>query len=81
MVDVQEMISRMQDVASVKRVYSDPYEKDGVTVVPAARVNARGGSGAAHGGEHSGGDFRMEAESVGAYVIRTGRWSGIRFST
>ena len=35
MVDVQEMISTMQDVASVKRVYSDPYEKDGVTVVPA----------------------------------------------
>jgi hypothetical protein len=25
----------MQDVASAKRVYSDPYEKDGVTVVPA----------------------------------------------
>ncbi len=35
MVDVQEMISTMQDVASVKRVYSDPHEKDGVTVVPA----------------------------------------------
>ena len=25
----------MQDVASAKRVYSDPHEKDGVTVVPA----------------------------------------------
>jgi hypothetical protein len=71
-VDVQEMISRTQDAATVKRVYGDPYEKDGVTIVPAARVSARGGSGAARGGEHSGGGFRVDAEPVGAYVIRDG---------
>jgi uncharacterized spore protein YtfJ len=69
-VDVQEMISKMQDAATVRRVYGEPYEKDGVTVIPAARVNARGGSGAARSGEHSGGGFRVDAEPVGAYVIR-----------
>jgi hypothetical protein len=57
-VDVQEMISKMQDAATVRRVYGGPYEKDGVTVIPAARVNARGGSGAARSGEHSGGGFQ-----------------------
>jgi uncharacterized spore protein YtfJ len=71
-VDVQEMISRTQDAATVKRVYGDPYEKDGVTIVPAARVSARGGSGGARGGEHSGGGYRVDAEPVGAYVIRDG---------
>jgi uncharacterized spore protein YtfJ len=71
-VDVQEMIRRTQDAATVKRVYGDPYEKDGVTIIPAARVSARGGSGAARGGEHSGGGFRVDAEPVGAYVIRDG---------
>ncbi len=54
-VDVQEMISRTQDAATVKRVYGDPYEKGDVTIIPVARVSARGGSGTARGGEHSGG--------------------------
>ena len=53
--DVQEMVSRSQDTAAVGRVYGEPHEKDGTTVIPAARVSARGGSGAARGGEHSGG--------------------------
>jgi uncharacterized spore protein YtfJ len=70
--DVQEMVAKMQDAATVERVYGQPYEKDGVSVVPAARVSARGGSGAARGGEHSGGGFRVDAEPVGAYVIRDG---------
>ena len=70
--DVQEMVSRSQDTATVGRVYGEPYEKDGTTVIPAARVSARGGSGAARGGEHSGGGFRSDAEPVGAFVIRNG---------
>ena len=70
--DVQEIVSRMQDAATVKRVYGDPYEKDSVTFIPTARVSARGGSGAARGGEHSGGGFRVDAEPVGGYVIKDG---------
>ncbi len=70
--DVQEMVAKMQDAATVERVYGEPYEKDGVSVIPAARVSARGGSGAARGGEHSGGGFRVDAEPVGAYVVRDG---------
>ena len=70
--DVQEMVTRSQDTATVGRVYGEPHEKDGTTVIPAASVSARGGSGAARGGEHSGGGFRADAESVGAFVIRNG---------
>jgi uncharacterized spore protein YtfJ len=70
--DVQEMVAKMQEAATVERVYGEPYEKDGVSVIPAARVSARGGSGAARGGEHSGGGFRVDAEPVGAYVVRDG---------
>jgi uncharacterized spore protein YtfJ len=70
--DVQEMVTRSQDTATVGRVYGEPHEKDGTTVIPAARVSARGGSGAAQGGEHSGGGFRADAEPVGAFVIREG---------
>ncbi len=79
--DVQEMVSRSQDTATVGRVYGEPYEKDATTIIPAARVSARGGSGAARGGEHSGGGFRSDAEPVGAFVIRNGRSSGNPSST
>jgi uncharacterized spore protein YtfJ len=71
-VNVEKMVSRSQDAATVGRVYGEPHEKDGTTVIPAARVSARGGSGAARGGEHSGGGFRADAEPVGAFVIRNG---------
>lgn len=70
--DLQEMVSRSQDTATVGRVYGEPHERDGTTVIPAARVSARGGSGAARSGEHSGGGFRADAEPVGAFVIRNG---------
>jgi uncharacterized spore protein YtfJ len=70
--DLQEMVTRSQDTATVGRVYGEPHEKDGTTLIPAARVSARGGSGAARGGEHSGGGFRADAEPVGAFVIRKG---------
>jgi uncharacterized spore protein YtfJ len=71
--DVEEMVARSQDAATVGRVYGEPHEKDGTTVIPAARVSARGGSGAARGGEHAGGGFRADAEPVGAFVIRDGQ--------
>ncbi len=70
--NVEEMVARSQDAATVARVYGEPQGKDGTTVIPAARVSARGGSGAARGGEHSGGGFRADAEPVGAFVIRNG---------
>jgi hypothetical protein len=44
-VDIQEMVSRSQDTATVARVYGEPQEKDGTTLIPAAKVSARGGSG------------------------------------
>ena len=32
-----EALTAATSVLTVKRVYGDPYEKDGVTVIPAAR--------------------------------------------
>jgi len=40
--EVNEVITQARDTLTVKRVFGDPYEKDGVTVIPAARI--QGGS-------------------------------------
>ena len=43
---VDEVLSSARDTFTVKRVYGEPYEKDGLTVIPAAVV--RGGAGWGH---------------------------------
>jgi uncharacterized spore protein YtfJ len=79
--DVQETIAKARDAITVKRVYGDPYERDGVTVIPAAVVGggAGGGSGESvepNKGSGGGSGFGMGARPVGAYVITGGqvRW-------
>jgi uncharacterized spore protein YtfJ len=74
--EVQDVIARARDAITVKRVFGEPYEHDGVTVIPAARVGggAGGGSGedAERQGKGAGSGFGMAARPVGAYVLRDG---------
>jgi uncharacterized spore protein YtfJ len=77
--DVQEVISQSRDAISVKRVYGDPFEKNGITVIPAARVGggAGGGGGETDGlgdgkgaGKGAGSGFGMFGRPAGVFVIR-----------
>ena len=72
--DVQKTISQARDAITVKRVFGEPYEKDGTTVIPAASVRggAGGGSGESPDGSGGGTGFGITARPVGAYVIRGG---------
>ena len=71
--DVKETIEAGRDSMTVRRVYGEPYERNGVTVIPAASVlgGAGGGSGdQPDGTTGGGGGFGLHARPVGAYVIR-----------
>lgn len=72
--DVQKVIEGAQDALTVKRVYGEPYEKNGVTVIPAARVQGGGGGGSGEGpegqGRGGGTGFGVNAKPAGAYVIK-----------
>ena len=69
--NVAETITQAHDAMTVKRVFGDPYEKDGVTIVPAAWVaGGAGGGGDAQGNGGSG--FGLAAFPVGAYIIKDG---------
>jgi uncharacterized spore protein YtfJ len=70
--DFSETISGARDAITVKRVYGDPYEHNGVAVIPAASVQGGGGGGGddAEGRSSGGGGFGLRARPVGAYVIR-----------
>ena len=77
--DFQETISKAQDAITVRRVYGEPYERDGVVVIPAAEVRGGGGGGGGEDpdrrGSGSGGGFGLTARPVGAYVIAEGKVS------
>jgi uncharacterized spore protein YtfJ len=71
--DITETISAARDSVTVKRVYGEAYERNGVTVIPAATVmgGAGGGQGDQPDGTEGGGaGFGLHARPVGAYVIR-----------
>ena len=73
--DVTEVLEKARDAITVSRVYGEPYEKDGLTVIPAARVSGGGGGGSGKddkGGDGSGGGFGVSGRPAGAYVIRNG---------
>ncbi|MGH7541112.1 MAG: spore germination protein GerW family protein [Gemmatimonadota bacterium] len=71
-VDVGKTVEQAKDAITVRRVYGEPYEKNGVTVIPAARVQggAGGGSGDNPNGTGSGSGFGVSAKPVGAFVVK-----------
>jgi uncharacterized spore protein YtfJ len=72
---VSRSIEQARDVMTVKRVFGEPFDKGGVTIIPAAAV--RGGSGGGGGGDAEGAGgggtgFALTARPTGAFVIRDG---------
>jgi uncharacterized spore protein YtfJ len=72
---IDKLVEGHRDAITVKRVFGDPFQKNGVTVIPAARVMGGGGGGQGEapdgaGGQGIGTGFGIAAHPVGAYVIR-----------
>ena len=70
-----DTIEKARDALTVRRVYGDPYQEEGITVIPAATVMGGGGGG----GDtecNGGAGFGLAARPVGAFVIKDGdvRW-------
>ena len=71
--DVMDTVSTARDSITVKRVYGEAIERNGVMVIPAAAVFGGGGGGQGdqpEGAEGGGAGFGLHARPVGAYVIR-----------
>jgi uncharacterized spore protein YtfJ len=68
---VAEMLEGAREAITVRRVYGDPIERDGITIIPAADVMG-GGGGGSDSAENGGGGFGMWARPVGVYVVRDG---------
>jgi uncharacterized spore protein YtfJ len=66
-----ERIDQARDAITVRRVYGEPYQEDGVTIIPAASVMGGGGGGGDTEG-NGGSGFGLSARPAGAWVIKDG---------
>jgi uncharacterized spore protein YtfJ len=69
--DVQQVLSGAQDAMTARRVFGDPVELGGVTIIPVARVRG-GGGGGANQGDRGGVGFGINARPAGVYVVSRG---------
>ena len=74
--NVEELVSSARDSLTVRRVYGEPVEREGLTVIPAASIAGGFGGGTGkdpNGQEGEGGGFGMSGRPSGAYILRGGR--------
>src|SRR5689334_9287105 len=83
MTQVDAALSRLdaiRDLLTVKQVFGETYERDGVIVIPVAAVRGGGGGGGGEGtdperrgqGTGSGVGFGVNIRPAGAFVVRDG---------
>ena len=66
-----EAVSQAKDVLNVRRVYGEPYQENGLTIIPAANIIGGGGGGGDTVG-NGGAGFGVRAKPAGAWVIKDG---------
>ncbi len=71
---VERLASTIQTSANARQIFGDPVEKNGVTIIPVARVAwSFGGGGIGQGpGERGGGGGGARVTSVGYIEVRDG---------
>jgi uncharacterized spore protein YtfJ len=75
--DPNELMQQARDALTVKRVFGEPYERNGVTLIPAASIHGGAGGGRGERGapdnaaseSGSGGGFGLVAKPAGVYVV------------
>jgi uncharacterized spore protein YtfJ len=84
--DPRELLAQAREVMTVRRVFGEPIERDGMTVIPVAKVMGGGGGGQTEGAADedatetggkpsTGGGFGVRAVPAGVYVIKDGKVS------
>jgi uncharacterized spore protein YtfJ len=72
-VDVQQLIESARDALTVRRVFGDPIDQNGIRIIPAARIRGGGGGGGGSApdgqGSGSGAGFGVMANPAGAFVV------------
>lgn len=70
----EDLMTETKDLVNVRKVYGEPYQSNGVTLIPAAAVRGGMGGGEGEGTDQSpagrGGGMGISARPIGAYRIK-----------
>ena len=69
----EDILTRVGDQLGIRRVFGDPIERDGITVIPVAVAIGGGGGGTGPDEQGSGGGFGGMVRGIGVYAIRDGQ--------
>jgi uncharacterized spore protein YtfJ len=71
-----DVVNEVKGAMRASEVFGTPYEKNGVTIIPAARISGGAGGGGYEGEQQTGGvGFGVSSRPVGAFVIKGGEVS------
>lgn len=74
MTQFEDLLTETKDLVTVKKVFGEPYQSNGVTLIPAAAVRGGVGGGEGEGSDTTpagrGGGLGISARPVGAYQIK-----------
>jgi uncharacterized spore protein YtfJ len=78
---VNELLAQSREALTVGRVFGEPIERDGITIIPVASVAGAGGGGEGSGGDGErrgdggGSGYALRAHPTGVYAIKDGQVS------
>lgn len=68
---VMDVLSEARSAISAREVFGEPIEKNGVTLIPAAKISGGGGGGGDGNAQQAGGaGFGVMSHPAGAFVIK-----------
>ena len=68
------MLRGARDAMTARTLFAEPIERDGLLIIPAAKVRG-GGGGGGDSNDNAGGGFGLAASPAGAYIVREGKVS------
>src|SRR2546425_10238510 len=74
---VMDVVNEAKGAMRAREVFGTPYEKNGITIIPAAKIAGGAGGGGDQQNPQAGGvGFGVSSRPVGAFVIKDGevRW-------
>src|SRR5712671_11936 len=73
---VMDVVNEAKNAMRASEVFGTPYEKNGITIIPAAKIAGGAGGGGDQDPQAGGAGFGVSSRPVGAFVIKDGnvRW-------
>ena len=68
-----EIVTRIGDQLGIRRVFGEPVERDGLTVIPVAVAVGGGGGGSGPDDQGTGAGFGGMVRGIGVYAISNGQ--------